>query len=252
MSNLPVYNIFQEGLRSGSHIFRRTPNKQYAYVEHPTEGWRVYLRSCAFLHDTSKPNHTKFAVVKATHKKLSSYAWEPPKGQMEGKDLVKSNSITPTALLKSLQNNALREIQEESKIVGPIDLHYSGMVFQNREKEYPEGHVFQYVIFVGSITPEQYNDAKERFRYYKEDAPKEFKALPKDQQEKDDIAWFDPSETALFGRWSPSIVMMYINSFLSSNLNMIGGNKRGRSKTKTHRSKNKSINRNKSRRNKIY
>lgn len=208
----PTYNIFQEGLRSGSNTFRRSPGKEYAYVEHPTEGWRVYLRSCAFLHDIYDPRPNKFVVVKDTNKPASAYAWEPPKGQMEGKDIVKSNSISANLLISSLTNNIIREIQEESKLPGFIDLRCTGMVFQGREKEYPENHVFQYVLFVGAITPDQFDYAKGRFDYYKSN-PSEFKELIKDQKEKNDIDWFDPTTKRLFGRWSPSIVAMYLNSF---------------------------------------
>jgi hypothetical protein len=214
-SHQPTYNIFQEGLISGSNTFRRSPHKEYAYVEHPTEGWRVYLRSCAFIHDITDARPDKFIVVKDTRTAKHGYAWEPPKGQMEGKDIIKSNSIAVNQLISSLQNNIIREVQEESKLPGLLDLRFTGMVYQGREKEYPENHVFQYIIFVGAITPDQFYYAKGRFDYYKEN-PSEFKELVKDQQEKNDIAWYKLDKKRLFGRWSPSIVMLYLNSFNAS------------------------------------
>ena len=60
-----VYDIFQPGLIRGSERLPFDPEKAYAYVEHPTEGWRVYLRSCAFV-SVDKPwfNKRDFLVVK--------------------------------------------------------------------------------------------------------------------------------------------------------------------------------------------
>lgn len=204
----PVYNIFQPGLVRGSAALRHAPHKQYAYVEHPTEGWRVYLRSCSFIHDEDDPNPLKFLVVKATQKSPSSYAWEPPKGQMEGKDLPADGPI-----MDALLQNAMREINEETGIPGEIPLIHTGLVFQGEEKDYPPNHYFQYHMFRGAISADVFDYVKARFAHYRAH-PKEFAALKKDYREKDDIEWFDMKTNRLFGRWSPSIVMLYINSFL--------------------------------------
>ena len=214
----PVYNVFQPGLIRGSAALRHAPHKQYAYVEHPTEGWRVYLRSCSFIHDQDDPNPLKFLVVKATHKSPSSYAWEPPKGQMEGKDLPEDGP-----LMDALLQNAMREINEETGIPGEIPLLHTGLVFQGEEKDYPPNHYFQYHMFRASISAEIFDYINARFAYYREN-PKEFEQLKKDYREKDDIDWFDMKSHRLFGRWSPSIVMLYINSFLvqpKQNLNAL-------------------------------
>jgi 8-oxo-dGTP pyrophosphatase MutT (NUDIX family) len=208
-SSLPrVHNIFQPGLVRGSAALRHAPHKQYAFVEHPTEGWRVYLRSCSFIHDEYDPNPLKFVVVKATHKSPSSYAWEPPKGQMEGKDLPMD-----CPMIDALMQNAMREINEETGILGEIALIHTGLVFQGEEKDYPPNHYFQYHLFRGAISAEMFDYAYTRFAYYRAH-PKEFEQLKKDYREKDDIDWFNMKTHRLFGRWSPSIVMLYINSFL--------------------------------------
>jgi len=49
MTSHPIYDVFQKGLIRGSAHLPFDPKKAYAFVEHPTEGWRVYLRTCAFL-----------------------------------------------------------------------------------------------------------------------------------------------------------------------------------------------------------
>jgi 8-oxo-dGTP pyrophosphatase MutT (NUDIX family) len=214
-----VYNVFQEGLVRGSAALRHAPHKQYAYVEHPVEGWRVYLRSCSFIHDELDPNPLKFTIVKATHKSPSSYAWEPPKGQMEGKDLPSHGP-----LMDALLQNAMREINEETGIPGEIPLMHTGLVFQGREKDYPPNHYFQYHLFRGSIPASLFDYAVARFAHYRAN-PKEFEQLKKDYREKDDIEWFDMKKHRLFGRWSPSIVMLYINSFLvKPKQNLTGSN----------------------------
>ena len=102
-----IFDIFQKGLIRGSERLPFDPVKLYAYVEHPVEGWRVYLRSCIFLHPTSeKFNNQHFLVVKDRKKRASSTAWEPPKGQMEGKEL---NANQNSSILQLLIENVLRE-----------------------------------------------------------------------------------------------------------------------------------------------
>ena len=65
MNSIPIFDVFQKGLVRGSERLPYDPSKAYAYVEHPVEGWRVYLRSCVFLHPTNEPfNPQHFLVVK--------------------------------------------------------------------------------------------------------------------------------------------------------------------------------------------
>jgi len=105
------FDVFQPGLHRGSAHLPHDPVKAYAFVEHPTEGWRVYLRSCLFLHAIGPWNSQQFLVVKRRGAHASSATWEPPKGQMEGKDLHANRSI-----LQNLTENVLRETEEESHV----------------------------------------------------------------------------------------------------------------------------------------
>ena len=94
MNSVPIFDVFQKGLIRGSERLAYDPSKAYAYVEHPVEGWRVYLRSCVFLHPVDEPFNSKhFLVVKRRGAHRTSAAWEPPKGQMEGKDAKSNMSI---------------------------------------------------------------------------------------------------------------------------------------------------------------
>jgi len=75
-----IFDVFQKGLIRGSENLPYDPSKSYAYVEHPVEGWRVYLRSCVFLHPTYEPFNLKyFLVVKKRGARWNSGAWEPPR-----------------------------------------------------------------------------------------------------------------------------------------------------------------------------
>ena len=88
---MPILDVFQKGLRRGAEHLSHDPSKAYAYVEHPTEGWRVYLRTAIFLHEDPL-QIDKFLVfrnAKPFAKKQKREMWEPPKGQMEGKDLLR-------------------------------------------------------------------------------------------------------------------------------------------------------------------
>lgn len=200
-----IYNVFQPHLIRGSERSSFDPEKRYAYVEHPTEGWKVFLRSCVFLHplkETFRPSHV--LVVKRTGARMYSPTWEPPKGQMEGKDMTDDVGI-----MALLEENVLRETEEESHVTEVRYLQHTGFVFQGREKNYPPNTYFQYHIFQGFVTDEQVNQSFETFEWIKEH-PKGFKRWRRDRREKDAVSWFDPQKTRLNPRWCPDIMALYL------------------------------------------
>lgn len=200
-----MLDVFQKGLVRGSAHLPFDPEKAYAYVEHPKEGWRVYLRSCAFLHPIDEPfTKQQFLVVKKTGARATSAAWEPPKGQMEGKDLTPRISI-----LNALKENAIREIEEEAHITHIERLHHTGLVFQSQETDYPPNHYFQYHIFQGYLTLEQVKQSIDTFDWMK-DHKAAVKRWKRDRKEKDAVAWFSPSHTRVNPKWCPDIVALYI------------------------------------------
>lgn len=205
MSEHRIFDVFQKGLIRGSERSDYDPEKAYAYVEHPVEGWRVYLRSCVFLHSTNeKFNPQHFLVVKRTGTRMTTAAWEPPKGQMEGKDISHNKSV-----LELLKENVRRETEEESHITDIKHLKHTGLVFQSQESNYPANTYFQYHLFQGLITTDQIKRSFETFEWIKEH-PKAFKRWRRDRREKDAVAWFDPKVTRLNPRWCPDIVVMYL------------------------------------------
>jgi ADP-ribose pyrophosphatase YjhB (NUDIX family) len=200
-----ILDVFQKGLIRGSARLPFDPEKAYAYVEHPQEGWRVYLRSCVFLHPMNEPFQKRnFLVVKRANARMSSPAWEPPKGQMEGKELLPYISI-----LEALKENVRRETEEESHVTEIARLHHTGLVFQSQEASYPSNHYFQYHIFQGYLTPKQIDQSFSTFEWMKEHKAA-VKRWRRDRKEKDAAAWFSPSKTRVNPRWCPDIVALYL------------------------------------------
>ena len=201
-----LFNVLQKGLIRGSASLPHDPEKEYAYVEHPTEGWRVYLRSAMFLHSADEPfRATRFLVVKKTGRKGN--AWEPPKGQMEKKECTKKDSV-----LQCLLQNALRETDEEAHVKDIIKIRHTGLVLQSQESSYPANHFFQYHVFQGFVEQPQLDRAFETFRQMKKN-PSLTRHWSRDRTEKDAIAWYHPRTTPLMSRWSPTMVAMYVNHF---------------------------------------
>jgi 8-oxo-dGTP pyrophosphatase MutT (NUDIX family) len=200
-----IINIFEPGLLRGSAKLSYQPHKRYFYVEHPVEGWRVYLRMACFIHEEGSTDPKRFLVVKRKDATSASKAWEPPKGQMEGKDAKPEGA----PLLQLMAENVRRETYEEAKIKVINDLKYTGLVVQSREKDYPENHFFQYHLFQATTPTREIIKALETFQWLNEH-PAAFNRLKADKREKDALAWFDAPKTHLMGRWAPSIVALYL------------------------------------------
>jgi hypothetical protein len=216
MNNSGIINVFQPGLVRGEEVSAYAKKigygvKKYFYVESPTENWRVFIRACCFIHIKSKNfDASKFIVVKSTGANPETKSWEPPKGQTEGKDGLRNPK---DSLLTILKENIKREVFEEAKIDSYAlkNLKHTSLVLQSTEKEYPENTYFQYHIFNAVIDEAEYDKAKARFDWYKEH-PKAWNRLRIDKREKDDITLFDPIKTKMMGRWSPSIVALYLHN----------------------------------------
>ncbi len=208
-----VYNVFMPGLIRGSEKMAYDPEKGYFYVEHPTEGWRVYLRACCFIHEEPEKggcvDAQRFVVVKKADVDPKGKSWEPPKGQMEGKDGLRHPR---TPVLKLLEENVRREVGEEARIHTLHALNHTGLIFQGRESDYPPNWYFQYHIFHAMVKPKTFLKAAEELEWYKEH-PKAFARLRRDHREKDALGWFSPSETRLSGKWSPRLVAMYLAKY---------------------------------------
>ena len=186
------------------------PTKAYAYVEHPTEGWRVYLRGAAFLHEETGKPLDKFLVFRNSKPKRShKNIWEPPKGQMEGKDLLRHPK---EPLLRLMTNSILREVEEEAHVTEVKEVKYTGLVFQSQETSYPKNWFFQYHLFQILVTPNTVQNVFDTFAWM-EEHPKAVARWRRDRRETDRVAWFNPRETPLNPRWCPTIVFAYLKTY---------------------------------------
>lgn len=205
-----IYDVFQPDLKRGAEHLPFDPEKAYAYVEHPTQGWRVYLRTVVFIHDPVQPaSRSRFLVVKRRGKRPSTPTWEPAKGQMEGKEL---RGAADTPILELLKEGARRETNEEMHIA-PDELHnmhHTGLIFQAQERDFPQNWFFQYHLFTAEVTPQTIANAFAKFEWIKKH-PRAFARWTRDRREKDAIAWFDPRTTPLNPRWCPEIVAGYLD-----------------------------------------
>lgn len=201
-----AFDVFQVGLKRGIEVLPYSPRKKYFYVEHPEEGWRVYLRAGCFIHELYKPFcANRFLIVKRTDGDPEKASWEPPKGQMEEKD----GRDTTKSVLQLLKENIRREVEEEAKISHLRELTHTGLVLQSVEPDFPPNTYFQYHIFSGYAPPAQLQKAFADFAWIAEH-PEEFKKFRADQREKDAIDWYSP-EKKMMGRWSPTLVKMYLD-----------------------------------------
>jgi 8-oxo-dGTP pyrophosphatase MutT (NUDIX family) len=201
-----VFDVFQPGLVRGEASFKHKPEKKVFYVEHPREGWRVFLRAVCFIHEEGSKDPSRFVVLKKTGMNHKGFAWEAPKGQMEGKDGLAHPSWSIERLLKE---NIRRETKEEAKISKFIKLEYlPNLVIQAKEEEYAANDYFQYHVFRAVVKRSVLEKAATTFAFYK-DHPDEFAKLESDNNEKDAIAWYDPRRTKIMGRWSPTLIRRY-------------------------------------------
>jgi len=208
---MSIYNVFQPGLRRGAERLPFDPSKAYAYVEHPTEGWRVYLRTAVFLHEANTKDMSRFLVFRNSKKGSAAGTWEPPKGQMEGKDLLRHSN---EPLLPLLVNSLMREVEEEAHITEVLHVRYTKLVFQSVEANYPPNKqwFFQYHLFQADITPRVIQSTFDTFQWMR-DHPKAVGRWKRDRRETDDVAWFDPRTKKLNPRWCPTIVFAYLDAF---------------------------------------
>jgi hypothetical protein len=209
----PLFDVFQPGLRRGSASLPYDPEKEYAFVEHPVEGWRVYLRSAVFLHEDDVPfDALRFLVFKHFGARQNAHAWEPPKGQMEGKDIRRKRRGRIRPLIDILEENARRETEEEAHITDIKRLVHTGLVFQSSEEDFIENTYFQYHIFQGFVTNAVINNTFAYFDWMKEN-PAEVAKFSRDKRETDKVSWYSPTKTKLNRRWCPEILAAYLNEY---------------------------------------
>ena len=204
------FDVFQPDLIRGEEHLPYDPSKGYFYVQHPQEGWRVYLRAICFIHEEGVLYEPKrFLVVKRTGAPGTGKSWEPPKGQMEGKDAL---NHPRTSIMDLLKQSIRREVEEEAHVNVLHNLEHTGLIQQAIEPDFMPNTYFQYHVF-RAVTPAKSIQRGLNWFTWLKQHPKYFARMKRDKKEKDGLAWFDPANTRLMGRWSPSLVPMYIGHY---------------------------------------
>jgi ADP-ribose pyrophosphatase YjhB (NUDIX family) len=124
---------------------------------------------------------------------------------MEGKDANPEEA----SLIELMAENVRREVLEEAKVKQFSHLRYTGLVVQSQEPDYPPNTFFQYHVFQALVEPAEIQSALDTFKWLQEH-PKAWERMRPDKREKDALTWFDPPTTRLMGKWSPSIVALYL------------------------------------------
>jgi hypothetical protein len=175
------------------HLF--PSGKKYAYIKEKTGP--VFLRNIIFL--TNKENPLEIAIVHEWGQ--SDARWEPPKGQMEWKELesenIKPNSImTEKQLQMHMRKGIMREMTEEAYIT-PKEIKHFKILPLFYKQDWPEsgikGAKFLYQYWTAEINDKIMLDAKKRLAVLKNNPDLKF-ILPKDLTEKDAIEWWTPEK----------------------------------------------------------
>jgi len=180
----------------GYHEF--PSGKRYVYVKSEVDGSFIFLRNIVFLKNTT--NRNEIAIVHEWGESNMGH-WEPPKGQMEWKELAdkgirKGDTITEAALDKFMVRGAIREMVEESNVL-PEEI--SGfrklpIAYQQlwKEADIP-GAQFLYQFWTANLKPERLLEAQKRIQHLVTNS--DWKAiLPSDITEKDKIRWWKPDD----------------------------------------------------------
>lgn len=199
----------------GFHTF--PSGKQYVYVKTPGEP-RVFLRNILFLQRSSAP--AQFAIVREWGAPRNEGAWEPPKGQMEWKELAESgvkpgSIVTPKALAKYMREGVLREMTEEAKVF-PDEIRNLRALPLAYEQEWkdsgaPGKNQFRYQFWTATITDKTMLEAQKRMTTLVTHPDLHHMLLP-DVKEKDAIVWWSASsdEKLLRGAFSKKMTRMFV------------------------------------------
>lgn len=197
--------------------FHKFPSgKQYTYIK--SEQGPIFLRNIIFLKNTANPKQV--AIVHEWGEPNKGH-WEPPKGQMEWKELadlkIKPGTKLPLAQLYShMKKGIQREMLEEAS-VSLSEIKNFRRLSLSYMQAWPESGVpnahFMYQYWEADMTPALMEKAKERIHtlVVNEDWKE---ILPSDVTEKDRIRWWSPSEgwAPIRGGFSKKMTALYFDS----------------------------------------
>ena len=170
--------------------------KDYACLR-AADGSKTFLRNIAFLHAPRAPH--KIVLVHEWEYPMD-HEWEPPKGQMEWKELKaegyrRGAKVSIEELLKAMRAGVLREIAEEAKIPAAAirNLHVLPVAYTAPFKEAGAGAQFRYQFWTGEVTVAAVAAAQRTLERIVGD-PDVQARLPADKKEKDAVGFWSPED----------------------------------------------------------
>jgi len=197
----------------GFHTF--PGGKQYTFINAPTP---VFLRNIIFLKNLRNPREVAIVHEWGMAKKGR---WEPPKGQMEWKELH-ATGIRPGTVLSwsqlytHMRKGVLREMMEEAHVL-PSEITGFRRLPQTYRQAWPEsgipGAQFMYQFWEANMSPRTLLEAQKRIQNLVHNADWK-KILPSDITEKDAIQWWKPEDgwEPIRGGFSKKMTALYFQT----------------------------------------
>ena len=127
-------------------------------------------------------------------------------------DLTKELTLQTSAKAVKVSEVSRLELVVEELVAGGICQSCNRKLDDVDNSEHIDGHKKQIDIFKAEVSSQEFTRAAEELAWFREH-PAAFARLKRDKKEKDDITWFNPSETKIMGRWSPKIVALYLEKY---------------------------------------
>jgi hypothetical protein len=199
--------------------------KKYLFLQDGKQ--RIFLRNILFIKHASKPK--EIVVVREWGATTNKGQWEPPKGQMEWKEVseeigAKSGQSVPTEkMVECMKQGVLREVFEEAKI-HPNELRNirmmtiltpDGVAPLSYTEAFPQAGphcMFRYQFWEATLS--DLRPAQTRLRKLTQN-PDWVSMLPEDLCEKNAVAWWNiqsiPTRDWIRGEFSGRMVDMYMD-----------------------------------------
>ncbi len=187
--------------------------KQYACIRDGDAP--IFLRNIAFLHAPRNPH--KIVVVHEWDFPMET-EWEPPKGQMEWKELKgagfrKGQKVPAADLLAAMRDGVLREVAEEAKIPAAAirNLHVLPLAYTAPFTKAGPRAQFRYQFWTGEVTAATVAAAQKKLEGIV-GSPAIQARLAADKKEKDAVGFWEPATSTwrrIRGAFSGTMTRMY-------------------------------------------
>ena len=187
--------------------------KRYVYVV--IDSAPVFIRNALFLRNAS--NSRQIAVVHSWGSRAKA-SWEPPKGQMEWKELEEhkirpGQRLAPAILRTYMREGVCREMMEEAKVY-PHEIRGLRPLPQQYVQDWPESKVpgakFMYQFWTAEAPQKLLLEAQKRINFLVHDKDNT-EMVPADIKEKDEIRWWSPANgwDMVLGSFSKKMTALY-------------------------------------------